>query len=121
MKTAVININNAYRTYTLRPIQGRAIDYGLTNDIDISIMIHTKKDRGFSRRASLYLRDLPTSCEQTAMLVGGSSWKTSIHSINCYSLFSTGWLFSTVGRSRAKLSNHQVMKQATLESYNFLI
>lgn len=47
MKTAVININNAYRTYTLRPIQGRAIDDGLTNDIDISIMIHTKKDRGF--------------------------------------------------------------------------
>jgi hypothetical protein len=52
-KTAVININNAYRTYTFHPIRGRAIDDGLssddilTNNIDIPIMNHVKSHRGF--------------------------------------------------------------------------
>jgi len=52
-KTAVININNAYRTYIFHPIGGRGIDDGLsaedilTNNIDIPIVNHVKSHRGF--------------------------------------------------------------------------
>jgi hypothetical protein len=58
-KTAVININNAYRTYTFRPIRGRPMDDGLTaaviltNNIDIPIMNHTKNDRGFNAQMQM--------------------------------------------------------------------